>query len=221
MILGCALWWTENIGYDREQHSFVFRSSNKQAEQVDNTSKVEVPASSKKTSIASNGVEEAKHSSSSTNSINRISLIQALLESMLLRQGAFSTYTISEAVQSLSPAMCAVAMRILTVIIGGVHPHKRASLYLYFREEQVQRAVSWIEGFLDGHLVGFAIEASHQEIIRRALYATIHLVQNAQQALEYCEDLVGVSTHIDRVLNRKGSLVQTVDSLYRVEIVDI
>lgn len=126
---------------------------------------------------------------------------------------------ISEAIQNISPSISALVVRVLGLMIGGICNMTRTpkTVFLYCGEEQLQRAVAWIEGILDGHMASFALEAGRQEVIRSALSSTIGLISGAQEALEHAEGLVGAWCHIERVLTRKGTMVQPFDSLYQVE----
>lgn len=194
-IVGCVLWYMEVYRHDRDDGVFI---------------SADLPLREQKPG-------------KSTRQLTYHKVFQGVLESILLRPAAFTTYLISEAVQSVSPTVAAMVIRILANLIRGICVPQIAPMpvFFYFGDDQLQRAITWMEGVLDAHLTTFALEASRQPAVHKALSATISLVSGAQEALEHTEQLLGTWTHIERVLNRKAGHVQPVEKYYQVESINL
>eukprot|EP00981_Chlorochromonas_danica_P007465 scaffold1754_cov180-Ochromonas_danica.AAC.21 len=194
-IVGCVLWYMEVYRHDRDDGVFI---------------SADLPPREQKPG-------------KTTRQLTYHKVFQGILESILLRPAAFTTYLISEAVQSVSPTVAAMVIRILTNLIRGICVPQIAPMpvFFYFGDDQLQRAITWMEGILDAHLTTFALEASRQPAVHKALSATISLVSGAQEALEHTEQLLGTWTHIERVLNRKAGHVQPVEKYYQVESINL
>lgn len=88
-------------------------------------------------------------------------------------------------------------------------------------EEGVGRAIGWVEGLLDSHLPSFVIEASRDKGVRRALTRAMELLGGVGDGLGQMEGVMGVWTHIDRVLTRKAVHMQDSDQLYVIDKIEV
>eukprot|EP01035_Chromulina_nebulosa_P020500 gene20500-26594_t len=138
----------------------------------------------------------------------RIVLLQEMMHSCLSRESAYSPVLLSEAVRdALSPEMAASFLRILASILGGLCSEDAAAAISWSRwivlDEHIKRAVSWMEAILDGHFSAIALNVCRvmlDEPTRKGLTAALKVVMHADVAATGVEDLLGVWTHISRII---------------------
>eukprot|EP00597_Dinobryon_sp_UTEXLB2267_P006192 CAMPEP_0170067168 /NCGR_PEP_ID=MMETSP0019_2-20121128/6620_1 /TAXON_ID=98059 /ORGANISM="Dinobryon sp., Strain UTEXLB2267" /LENGTH=641 /DNA_ID=CAMNT_0010274497 /DNA_START=501 /DNA_END=2426 /DNA_ORIENTATION=- len=163
----------------------------------------------------------------------RLYLLQALVQAVLTRSCAYSPMLLSEAIrQALSPEMSAALLRVFGLLLQGlcVNPdhngadHSPAPAtsspvwagWLY-SDEHVKRAVAWMEAIIDGHFATIALNVVVDESTRKGLMVALQAVVNADEAAAETEDLLGLWTHVDRVVRLGSQQARPRLGLFQVE----
>ncbi len=156
-------------------------------------------------------------------SASRLLILRAMIESVLHRSAAFSTVLLSEAVRLLSPSTCALLLRVFAYTLRGltslVNDDGVSTVHLSagLGDEQIKRAISWMEALLDGHFSATALQASVHAPTRRALTSAMEAVSNAETAAEEVESAMGLWTHITRVIHHGSEQTKPIAGLYQME----
>jgi hypothetical protein len=79
-------------------------------------------------------------------------------------------------------------------------------------------AIEWLEAILDSHFTSFLFEAPTSLELKRCLQALVHLVKNAENAIEAVENVRGLWCDIERSLTRQGVQPRVDPALYTVEV---
>jgi hypothetical protein len=86
-----------------------------------------------------------------------------------------------------------------------------------FNDEHVRRAITWAEALLDAHFSAMALNASYHGPTIHALTCVMETVGTAGDAAQEVEKVLGVWTHIRRVIESGGEHVAPSTSLYQQE----
>jgi hypothetical protein len=187
----------------------------------------DVVASGKKNSRKSRGGSEV---SVATSAVTAIELLRALVEATLRRSSAFSSVLLGEAVRLLPLSGAVLVLRVVTLLMRGLCHSSSSfpsattpagasqSMSTNLPDEQIKRAITWIEAVLDGHFSAMALHAVSSASTRRALMLAMETVNGVEDATEGVQAALGLWTHIDRVVHHGGQQVnRALTTLYQVE----
>jgi hypothetical protein len=175
-------------------------------------------------------VEQKEKDSSIYLASKKILPVRAMVESLLLRKGGYSSVVLSDAVSKISAQVATVLLRVFSHFVKGLcvslPNNYESSTGLPFvlgdiRDEQVRRAVSWTEAILDAHFSSIAMNAMLHVPSRKALHDTMQAVNNADDAAQLVESVLGIVTHMQRVIKAGGEVVNTTTALYQVELLKL
>ena len=148
-------------------------------------------------------------------------ILRAMIEAVLHRSSAFSSVLLSEAVRSFSPSMCALFLRLFAHTLRGLSVPVNESQQLVhlgaFGDDQVKRAITWIEALLDGNFSAIALHASVHAPTRRALSFAMKIVSQCDEAVDQVESALGLWTHISRVIYNGSEQPKPIPGLYQCE----
>lgn len=183
----------------------------------------------KRTSLKSkDGDVDVLIESHSDNQLNVFTFLRAVIEASLRRKAAFSCILLSEAVRHLPLSTAILLLRIITHLLRGLCTVNVANnndrttisnsyLYPHTTDLHVKRTITLAEAILDGHFSSLAIHAADHIPTRRALINIMTAITGAVEASEKLETLLGVWTHINRVIYEGSQQSKPITSLYQVE----
>ena len=161
------------------------------------------------------------------NQLNVFTFLRVIIESSLRRKTAFSCILMSEAVRHLPLSTAILLLRIITHLLHGLCTVNATSnddrfvndsyLYPHITDLHVKRTISLVEAILDGHFSSLAIHAADHIPTRRALINIMTAITGAVEASEKLEALLGIWTHINRVIYEGSQQSKPITSLYQVE----
>jgi hypothetical protein len=190
-----------------------------------NVSKVDDDHSNKKSGKKSKKDTEATNTDTANPIVDgnvRMDIVRAVVESLLYRALRFSPMILSEALQRLSISAAQLIMRMLVFsVFDMVSSHKLDNSYhcfSYLGPVQLLAAIEWLEAILDSHFTSFLFEAPTSLELKRCLQALVHLVKNAENAIEAVENVRGLWCDIERSLTRQGVQPRVDPGLYTVEV---
>lgn len=155
---------------------------------------------------------------------NDTDVLRVVIESILHRRAKFSTAIISEAVQVIPPKQCALIIRVAALTMLDMCSmtlcHRQPlNLLEYYGDDQLVRAIEWVEAIMDSHFASFALEAAQASDIRKALKTLVHLCGQADRALETVENVIGELCEIMNNSNKvQQSLLQRNQGIYSIDI---
>jgi hypothetical protein len=157
-----------------------------------------------------------------TDGDNRVLVLRAIVEAVIQRTAAFSAVLLSEAIRILSPSTCAILLRVFAYTVRGLSSAVDDSDLIKvqlgrFGDEQLKRAVTWMEALLDAHFSATALQASVHAPTRRALTCAMKAVSSTEAAAEEVEAAMGLWTHISRVMHHGSEQTRPIPGLYQVE----
>lgn len=177
--------------------------------------------SSAKKSRKSGVVEAAAESDAEQ---HRIQVLRALVESLIQRVAAFSAVLLSEAVRALSPSTCTALLRVFAYTLRGLSTRTNDTTAACntqnlgrFGDDQIRRAVTWMEALLDAHFSATAMQAAVHAPTRRALTCAMQVVSGADTAADQVESAMGLWTHITRVAHHGSEQTKPIPGLYKLE----
>lgn len=180
-------------------------------------------SSSKKKSKAA-AADAAVSVAPATGEAHRVLVLRALVEAVVQRRAAFSAVLLSEAVRALSPSTCAVLLRVFALALRGLSARTNDTAagshsqdLGRFGDDQIRRAVTWMEALLDAHFSATALQAAVHAPTRRALTVAMQVVSGAEVAAEQVEGAMGLWTHITRVAHHGSEQTKPIPGLYKVE----
>ncbi len=147
-----------------------------------------------------------------------------LCDALLQRTGAFAALALAEAVRALVPATAAaLILRTMVMFLQGLCADIDGTIALTDAgvvartDEQVKRAATWAEALLDAHFSAMALNANRHEPTRFALRRALETVGSADVCCQEVESVLGLWTHISRVIEAGGVHVPPSTALYSVE----
>ena len=138
--------------------------------------------------------------------ISHLEALFALIEALLIRSAFFSTSLLSESLQRLELASGCLLLRALAQSIAHIRS-----------DDSLIHAVSLVEAIMDAHFLPLAMHAPSDENVRRALFALVESVRDAEGSLSALENALGMWTQIERIVFSHGAHVKPTLGVYQIE----
>ena len=153
--------------------------------------------------------------------LDRLTILRAVVESILARGSAFPSVLLSDAVKYFTVEEAAIVMQILAAMLKGISSSTTSKEYFHllgdFFDLHARRAIEWMEAIVDGHFTSLALQVVSNQSVYHAVLNAIKVSKDAQEAMENTTEVLGLSAHLHRILTRKGEHIQPVVGVYQLE----
>lgn len=149
-----------------------------------------------------------------------LNLLILVVESILLRSSAFTLEEISEDSKALSSDDCFPMLRLFAVFI-------RASLGKSssnnFDESQMERAVVWLAGIIDGHFANLLLEVRRSASYRMMFQHIFHSIELGNNHILSTELALKFSSQIKRMCTVQNNALEhkVQRGLYETEVLNL
>lgn len=167
----------------------------------------------------------------------RVNVMCAIVGSLLCRTAAFSAVMLADSLRNrCDVASACLLMRFFVWALRGVcvsassysdgainhmpilsHVDVFTKAGVVVGDIEAQRAVSWIEAIIDGHFSAISFHAMGHRPTRALLKVAITAINDARSNAESTAQLMGVWSHLCRVVYNGGEQVRPATGIYQVE----